>query len=51
MSHPAYVDDELVNISSYHAKREVERKILTDKDVLQFIRDNNILLTNYSILK
>lgn len=51
MSHPAYVDDELMNISSYNTKREIERTILTDKDVLQFILDNNILLANYSILK
>ncbi|MGB9680468.1 MAG: carbohydrate deacetylase [Thermoanaerobacteraceae bacterium] len=51
MSHPAYVDNELMNISSYNSKREIERTILTDKDVLQFILNNNILLVNYSILK
>lgn len=51
MTHPAYVDDELMRVSSYNIKREIERKILTDPDVVQFVKDNNIVLVSYSIFK
>ncbi|AAM23626.1 putative glycoside hydrolase/deacetylase ChbG (UPF0249 family) [Caldanaerobacter subterraneus subsp. tengcongensis MB4] len=51
MTHPAYVDDELMRVSSYNTKREIERKILTDPDVIQFVKENNITLVNYSIFR
>lgn len=51
MTHPGYVDDELMKISSYNVKRGVEREILTDPDVIQFVNEKNIMLVNYSIFK
>ncbi|MGB9809154.1 MAG: chitooligosaccharide deacetylase, partial [Caldanaerobacter sp.] len=51
MSHPAYVDDELMKISSYNVKRGIEREILTNPDVIQFVKERNIMLVNYSIFK
>lgn len=51
MTHPAHVDDELIKVSSYNVKRGIEREILTDPDVIQFVKEKNIMLVNYSIFK
>lgn len=46
MCHPAYIDDFLMNITSYSMPRINEHKILTSKKIKDFI-NNNFLLTNY----
>lgn len=50
MAHPAYIDDELINISSYTDGRVKELDILTSKSVKDFIKDNNIQIINFSQL-
>ncbi len=46
MCHPAYVDDFLMKTTSYSMARINEHKILTSKEIKDFIQ-NNFLLTNY----
>lgn len=46
MCHPAYVDDFLMKTTSYSMARVNEHKILTSKEIKDFIQ-NNFLLTNY----
>ena len=40
--HPAYVDQTLLDLSSYNIQRAKEFASLTDSTVIQFIKDNNI---------
>ncbi|WP_194191259.1 chitin disaccharide deacetylase [Clostridium chrysemydis] len=47
MTHPAYVDYILLNGSSYNIKRAEELKILTSKELKEFIKSNNIELVSY----
>lgn len=50
MCHPATVDLELYQNSSYVFERIVELDTLCDRRLKQFIKDNNITLTNYNKL-
>ncbi|SHK82720.1 hypothetical protein SAMN02745163_04531 [Clostridium cavendishii DSM 21758] len=50
MVHPAIVDNEILQKSSYNKVREKELSILTSKRVLKYIKDNNIELISYSDL-
>ena len=50
MCHPAFIDEQLVNSTSYAMQRMKEYSILTSKKVKEFLRENNIGLTNYSKL-
>lgn len=50
MAHPAFIDDELKEISSYSNQREVEKNILTSNEIKRFIEDNGIELISYSEL-
>lgn len=45
MCHPAFVDNPLLETSSYTYKREEELKILTDDNVKSFIKDRYILVS------
>ena len=46
MCHPAFVDDFLIKTTSYSMARINEHKILTSKEIKDFVQ-NNFLLTNY----
>jgi predicted glycoside hydrolase/deacetylase ChbG (UPF0249 family) len=50
MCHPGYVDQELLNTSTYHLGRANELSILTDPRILELIRENNIELVNSGVL-
>lgn len=47
MTHPAFIDNYLLNSSSYSLKRIKEHNILTNKEVKKILDDNKIILTNY----
>ena len=47
MSHPAYIDYELYNISSYNRERAKELFILTSSKVRDFIKYKGIQLISY----
>lgn len=49
MCHPAYVEDFLMETTSYSLARIKEHKILTSSEVKNFIQDN-FILTNYRCL-
>ena len=50
MCHPAFIDEYLVNSTSYAMQRMKEYSILTSEKVQEYLRKNNIELTNYSKL-
>lgn len=50
MAHPAYIDEELKNLSSYVNPRAEELKIYTSERLKKFISDNNIEIVSYSSL-
>ncbi len=47
MTHPAYLDSFIMENSSYNLKRIEELKILTSKELKDYIEKNNIELCNY----
>ena len=47
MCHPAYVEPELIKSSSYNLARSNELAVLTSYEMKRFIRDNDIMLTNF----
>lgn len=47
MVHPAFPDKYLFNNSSYNKQRKIELEILISKKFKNFIKDNQIELTNY----
>ena len=47
MCHPAFLDDFILNSTSYTTYRTKEHKILTSTEVKQFLEENNIEITNY----
>lgn len=49
MVHPAYIDQDLIDSTSYSIKRALELKVLCSKKVKDFIKENNINLVNYTI--
>ena len=51
MCHPAFVDQRLLDISSYALPRANEMKTLRDPELKQWIKDNNIELTTFASLK
>ena len=51
MCHPAYIDQRILNISSYSVPRAKEMEIIRSDELKQFVKDNNIELINYSDLK
>ena len=48
MSHPAFVDENLINSTSYAMQRMKEYSILTSKRVQEFLKENKFEITNYS---
>ncbi|MTI71241.1 MAG: chitin disaccharide deacetylase [Firmicutes bacterium] len=50
MAHPAYVDDDLLNISSYNENRKTELDVLTNKDLLNWLTKEEIELINFKDL-
>jgi len=47
MTHPAYVDFEIMTGSSYYLERAKELAILTSPKIIQFIQDNGIQLATF----
>ncbi len=47
MCHPGYVDQDLVNRSSYLEKRELELEVFLDPNLPELLKINNINLWNY----
>lgn len=50
MCHPAYVDEDLINATSYNKLREKEFKILISDEIKQLINKENIELISYNEL-
>lgn len=51
MCHPAEVDQELYDLSSYNSWREKELAILTSREMRKFITDNGIRLAGFDVLR
>lgn len=47
MVHPGYIDDDILNSSSYSNPRLIEAAVLLDKDVREYIINNGIELISY----
>ncbi|MCC0668088.1 Chitooligosaccharide deacetylase ChbG [Clostridioides difficile] len=47
MSHPAFLDDYILNSTSYAIDRTKEHKILTSKKVREFLRENGLVISSY----
>lgn len=47
MTHPAFIDNYLLNSTSYAINRTNEYEILTNKKIKKFLNENEIVLTNY----
>ncbi|MCF0147809.1 MAG: chitin disaccharide deacetylase [Clostridium sp.] len=47
MTHPAYLDSFIMENSSYNLKRIEELKVLTSKELRDYIEESNIKLCNY----
>ena len=47
MSHPAYLDNLVFELSSYNTKRMDELELLTSEEIKTLIKENNIDLANY----
>jgi predicted glycoside hydrolase/deacetylase ChbG (UPF0249 family) len=50
MCHPGYADPELIASSGYAIQRDFEREILTNPDVLDFVKKRKIMLINFAQL-
>ena len=48
--HPAYVDQTLLDLSSYNVQRAKEFEVLKDERIMKFIKENNIGLINFNVL-
>lgn len=46
--HPAYVDYDLLTLSSYNVQRAKEFNVLTDPRIMQFINDNHIEMISFA---
>lgn len=51
MAHPGFVDEELIEISSFTYPRETEVKTLTSPEIKKYIEDNNIDLISFKYIK
>lgn len=47
MCHPAYVDEDLINATSYNRYRSQEFNVLTSEKIKTFIKENNIELIGF----
>lgn len=47
MMHPAFIDDDLMNITSYNTPRKLEFDIVSSDQFKQYISDNNIVISSY----
>ncbi|NMS88435.1 chitin disaccharide deacetylase [Clostridioides difficile] len=47
MSHPAFLDDYILNSTSYAIDRTKEHKILTSKGVKEFLEENGLVISSY----
>ncbi|HBG5343688.1 TPA: chitin disaccharide deacetylase [Clostridioides difficile] len=47
MSHPAFLDDYILNSTSYAIDRTKEQKILTSKKVKEFLAKNGLVISSY----
>lgn len=47
MTHPAFIDNYLLNSTSYAINRVKEYEVLTSKKIKKLLNDNEIVLTNY----
>ncbi|RJX65099.1 chitin disaccharide deacetylase [Vibrio sinensis] len=50
MCHPAYIDADLIKISSYQQQREIELSTLTSPEFIRFLRLHDVRVTDYSVL-
>lgn len=50
MAHPAIVDQELINLTSYNTDRAKESEVLKSEKVKKFIKENNIEVIGFSAL-
>ena len=50
MCHPSFIDESLVNFTSYSMQRMKEYSILTDNNLKEKLKENNIKLIKYSDL-
>lgn len=48
MAHPAIIDEDLKDVSSYLEYRNIELNILKSETIKNFIKDNNIELIKFS---
>lgn len=48
MVHPAFIDKDLVNFTSYSLKRMDEYEILISKEIKELLEENNIKIINYT---
>ena len=48
MCHPAYLDEKILNSSSYLLERTKELSTLTSGEIKEYIKDNKIKLINYA---
>lgn len=48
MCHPSFLDEELVSMSSYLDKRELELEVLSSQELKQYLRDHKVELSDYS---
>lgn len=51
MCHPGIVDEDLKRISSYNVEREIELKTLTNREIINFIKKNDIKLCSWNKVK
>lgn len=48
MVHPGFIDNELLNISSYNQLRNLENQVLQSKEAKEFLKHNNIELISFN---
>lgn len=51
MTHPGYVDNQLLSGSSYNLTRTNEVEILTSQRLIDYLKENNIGLTSFKTMK
>lgn len=51
MVHPAFIDQTLLDISSYNLPRVLEHYVLTSNESKKLLEDNNVTLISYSDIK
>lgn len=49
MCHPSFVDEFLLNSTSYATQRQKEHDILISKEVKEFLKENKIQIVNYKL--